>query len=234
MNEQYAGRSTSATVSLTASLSFVSHIVHCVCRLYNSSRSKPKFLNLDSFRDSCRFSSKLLTACNNKKHVKFQNALISSQLNRQTYQSLIANLKCHCCYQNHQSVVHYKKQNHWDKIEPTKPGYKLELKTMVDLDCYARTKKMCLNARLSHMVHTNLAIGIHVHHVKQRKIVKLSKVSHPGPSSLLICISMLLHNTSLPLNPIIPQQILGFWSATSWMHSCQQTKSQTWPFVSPA
>ena len=81
---------------------------------------------------------------------------------------------------------------------------------MVDLDCYTRTEKMCLNARLSHMVHTSFAVGIHVYHVKQRKRVKLSKASHLGPSSTLICISMLLHNTPLPLNPIIPQQILGF------------------------
>jgi hypothetical protein len=77
---------------------------------------------------------------------------------------------------------------------------------MVNLDCYACTEKMCLNARLSHMVHTSRAVGIHVHHVKQQKRVKLSTASHLGPSSTLICISMLL----LPLNPIIPQQILGF------------------------
>jgi hypothetical protein len=56
------------------------------------------------------------------------------------------------------------------------------------------------------MVHTSRAVGIHVHHVKQQKRVKLSTASHLGPSSTLICISMLL----LPLNPIIPQQILGF------------------------
>ena len=91
-----------------------------------------------------------------------------------------------------------------------KPGYKLEFRMMVNLDCNAHTGKMCLKTIPSHMIYTSFATGIHVHHVKQQKKEKLSKASHLGPNSTLICISILLHTKPLPLNSIIPQQILGF------------------------
>ena len=35
----------------------------------------------------------MMTACKNKKHVKFQNTSIGSQLNSQTYHSLIADFE---------------------------------------------------------------------------------------------------------------------------------------------
>jgi hypothetical protein len=81
---------------------------------------------------------------------------------------------------------------------------------MVNLDCYARKQKKVLECKTISYGTQRFVVGIHVHHVMQGKRVKLSKTSHLRPSSPLICISMLLHNTPLPLNPIIPQHILGF------------------------
>jgi hypothetical protein len=59
------------------------------------------------------------------------------------------------------------------KLKLAKSNYKLE--------------QMYLNAKLSHMVHTSFGLGVYVHNVKQPKKVKLSKASHLGLSSTLIC-----------------------------------------------
>jgi hypothetical protein len=123
----------------------------------------------------------------------------------------------------------------WDKIEPATPCM-LQIGAHNDGQSWllCTYKENVLECKTVSYGTQRFGVGIHVHHVIQRKRVKLLKASHLRPSSPLICISMLLQNTPLPLNPIIPQHILGFWSATSWVHSCKQTRSQTWPFVSPA
>jgi hypothetical protein len=48
-------------------------------------------------------------------------------------------------------------ERYMKKLKPAKSNYKLE--------------QMYLNAKLSHMIHTNFAIGIHIHNVKQPKRV---------------------------------------------------------------